>query len=406
VTERSCESPHALSRLPHRPDHRPTRAHVRHVPFCWVTFSAFLAVLDPTSALALQAQPTSLRPLENPKTLTTPFSGVSSVRELADGRVLVVDAREYRLLLGDFAQDRVTDVGRTGDGPGEYRRPERVYPLAGDSSLVLDRAPTRWIVVSGARPIQSIPLASRDPSAGGRYLFGADARGRVLEVQPYRFGRPSAGGQHPFMDYAESLFVLARYRDAARVDTLRRIAGRFRGIWRTPKEIGGGRVLPFTYGNAMAVEDQAVMFTDGWVAVVYRDQYRLEWIRPDGTVHRRVDLPHQRIRVTEQEKRAAILRRYPRGPVFEPGEMQNWPAFVPSIPLDAVRAGPRGLLLIERVLPASERRKAVDVVDRSGTVVARLELGLRERVVGAGRGAIYTVTQNEDDEELLRRYPF
>src|SRR5688500_5465613 len=68
--------------------------------------------------------------------LKDPFSQIASVRELGDGRVLVADPRDKRVLLIDFTSGKAIRVGREGPGPGEYAAPQRIMTLPGDTSAI------------------------------------------------------------------------------------------------------------------------------------------------------------------------------------------------------------------------------------------------------------------------------
>jgi hypothetical protein len=95
-----------------------------------------LALLFPAVG-ATQNPP--LRTLSRPQAeFAEPFTDVGSIRELSDSRVIVVDARELTVKLIDFRSGTATTIGRSGEGPGEYRWPSRLYPLSGDSTLLHD----------------------------------------------------------------------------------------------------------------------------------------------------------------------------------------------------------------------------------------------------------------------------
>jgi hypothetical protein len=80
--------------------------------------------------------------------LSEPFTGIRSVRELADGRVFVVDGREAEVRLVDLARGTAILVGRQGAGPGEYKAPQHLLPLPGDSTLLTDTGLRRSIVLT------------------------------------------------------------------------------------------------------------------------------------------------------------------------------------------------------------------------------------------------------------------
>src|SRR5688572_21860994 len=96
---------------------------------------AFTAVA--TAVVFQEPRAVTLRPAD--ATLGEPFTSVYSIRELADGRVLISDnGQDNRLVVADLASGRVRTVGNVGAGPGEYRAAGRLFPLAGDSTLFID----------------------------------------------------------------------------------------------------------------------------------------------------------------------------------------------------------------------------------------------------------------------------
>src|SRR5687768_13476942 len=79
--------------------------------------------------------------------LKEPFSQIRGIRELSDGRVLITDWIEERVVLIDAAFARATNLGRTGAGPDEFRLPSALFPMSGDSTLLVDMGNQRLIVV-------------------------------------------------------------------------------------------------------------------------------------------------------------------------------------------------------------------------------------------------------------------
>jgi hypothetical protein len=62
----------------------------------------------------IQLKPATVR-------LAEEFTSIDQIRELADGRVLIVDGHENRLVVADLARGTVLPLSHLGSGPGEYR---------------------------------------------------------------------------------------------------------------------------------------------------------------------------------------------------------------------------------------------------------------------------------------------
>ena len=254
------------------------------------------------------------------------FTRIKSGRELANGTLLLVDDREKQILVADFGQNTVRRIGRNGAGPGEYREPGRVHCAPGDSSLIEDRQLARWLILKGETIVREEPVMPRFDYIP--VLAGGDRFGRVLDIRPLRYGQSSGLPRLPIHSHAESLLVIVDNRGSARRDTLARIRGAFRGVKRIMKPIAPGRApIPWIVNNPLDFEDQAILFCDGWIAIVRADPYTVEWYSRDGSRVVREALPFVRVVVDARE--GAVATRTEHQDIFTPDELPAWPEFVP-----------------------------------------------------------------------------
>ncbi len=87
---------------------------------------------------ALEAQESVQRLTQPEVTYPEGFGLVQQVRELADGRVFIADPLGQVLLVADMTSGKADTLGSVGQGPEEYRQPDAVYALPGDSTLLVD----------------------------------------------------------------------------------------------------------------------------------------------------------------------------------------------------------------------------------------------------------------------------
>ncbi len=85
-------------------------------------------------ALALGASPSTAQRLPElrlaaPVRFPEPFTNIRGLVELPDGRVLVSDPTEGSVWALDFSRRTRRDLGRRGEGPGEYLEPDRLWPF-------------------------------------------------------------------------------------------------------------------------------------------------------------------------------------------------------------------------------------------------------------------------------------
>ena len=111
-------------------------------------------------------------------TLAEEFSDIRGVRELRDGRLLVSDYIDQRVVLVDLRDGMVEDCLTEGIGPQDVRLAGRLIPMPGDSTLLVDIGNSRLMVldptgtprrvISGERPGV---MGTRGVSADGSFYF-------------------------------------------------------------------------------------------------------------------------------------------------------------------------------------------------------------------------------------------
>jgi hypothetical protein len=383
---------------------------------------AMLILFHAVTACAIEAQPRTLELPPPDVQLGTGLSAVTSVRELADGRLLVADFIENRIGVVDWTTGAVTSIGSIGDGPGEYRYVGWLYPLSGDATLLTE--PTRrWHILDRDGFSNTLPERGALQQLFGALLGGSEANGSIMGVLPYKWPADLAFRMGP--EQAESLYVVIAGGIAGEwmsMDTVATIAGPGLEGACSPAARGGrpgGAATPGpTRCNPFAAAEQALLFPDGAIAIVRRQPYRVEWRDPRGAWTRGpiLDRPP---RITERDQ-CAVRSGFP---YREPAECDQatlrsyeWPSalppFVPvgrnnSGPYTAVLfAAPDGSLVIRRTPSSEQPGNRYDFVARDGSLAATLHLPANEAIVGFGRNATYTVRTDEVDLQWLRRHPW
>lgn len=124
--------------------------------------------------VVLQVVPFSVEPIRAQETLeliheatfSEGFGHIDRVRELSDGRVMVADPIGQVLLVLGRGLANADTLGRVGGGPQEYRQPDVVLPLPGDSTLLVDLGNGRLIVVGPDGAFgTTAPMAQGEPGS-------------------------------------------------------------------------------------------------------------------------------------------------------------------------------------------------------------------------------------------------
>ena len=330
-----------------------------------------------------------------------PFSEIASIRELRDGRVIVVDTRERVLKLVDFGRTSASMIGHKGAGPGEYRAPLSVFPLPADSSVVFDGGRTGLLLLGpDGKPGDFVSTATLGTSEGMVTRFvpsRSDSSGRLYATGvPFRM-TPN-GPQH-----ADSSSIVRWTRGTPEVETVTFIRNRSlrdRGGDVDPVMAHFSTVIPYVVGDQWAVD------RDGRIAILRYDNYRVDFVEPSGRRVPGTPIPFARVRVSEAHKESwrdqerVRLAGSPGGGFKEPA---RWPDFLPPFLNRPAIFSPDGMLWVRRT-GAADAPPLYDVIDKTGRVSSRVTLAPRSRVVGFSRGWIYIVRRDQDDLEYLQRF--
>lgn len=347
------------------------------------------------------------------------FGTIQTVREMADGRVLVADPLGKELYVLDMAAGKRTVVGSQGQGPQEYLQPDAVWPLAGDSTLLVDLGNGRIVTLGPDLSFgPTTPIALSEPGPGRPLVLalpqGVDGLGRI-------YTRAMGGGMGgPLPDSAAVLRIDRRTRAADTVAT-------FKLADRTQTRSGGANNQNVQISNVpLSPEDAWGVAADGWVAVARAGDYHLEWIRPDGSVVRGAPVPFEAVRISTADKEEWVAELGRSGGGIGIGiEIQNgratmtfgrgmgsqgretdrytWPERKPPFYSGRIPVDGAGRAWVRRHVTAGAP-STYDVFDRTGARVGTVTLDAGKRVVGFGASSVYVVAFDEFDLNYLERY--
>lgn len=343
-----------------------------------------------------------------------PFTSVGGVREVAPGKVIVVDPRDRVAELVDMSAGTSTKVGHEGSGPGEYQFPSSVWPLSNHETLLVDPPQARFLRIDASgRVVETFGY----PSGVGPQMRvrGIDAQGRVYFEGAAVGGRPDVG-----VVAVDSVSVIRWDRRNGRVDSLVMVKSQQFKVIPTDGGNVSVRQQPFAPRDAWGVA------ADGRVAIVRGHPFRVDirtanGIRGAGSVVVAPALP-----VTSRDKeeflnsfrtamRTARVSGDGGGSAGSGGgppptlpvpkaEDYDWPATKPYFEAGSVQMSPTGELWSERTRAAGDDIAVYDVFDATGKLVRRVTFPAKTRLVGFGAGTLYAVRLDEDDLQNLERF--
>lgn len=351
------------------------------------------------AAAAAQAPPTVS--LVSPEHLSDAvFTRIVSVRALRDGTLLVSDRGEQQIFHLRTDGSAPTPVGRTGNGPGEYRQPGWLFPLPADSSALLDSFNGRIILLDGARVVRTLSENEPLALALGTSIAGASARGHLLGAS--RAPLQSASGE------PQRLALLLATRGGTGADTIGSLLSTAAPVVISQRSSGPANLF---VGNPLSSQEQAALSLDGWIAVARLDPYRIDWRRPDGQWVRGAPIEAAAAAVSEREKCFALRRWRGNDAPCDPATVQGWPTRLPPFLKPASNGAPPTLLLddagnavVTRTPSADHPLARYDLVDRGGKRIGVISLPGSRSIVGFGHGHVFIAATDADGLQSIERY--
>lgn len=350
------------------------------------------------NAHAQPARTVSLKLGAPTATVTEDFSQVADVRELLNGRVLITDSKEHRLIVADLAKRTAGPLGRTGSGPGEYRWVEGMLPRFPDGVYVLDPALRRLLPVAGDGSFQTPINVPR-----GMMLRATEANGAFIGEM---FMPRTATGM------ADSMRIVRWQPSTNTFDTLMTYDA---GV---SKSVGSGAraVLPSI--------DTWTVLPRGQLLLMEAARYRAHVLRAERGAKQVLvsDIPFEARAFTDRD-RSAFLKERAEEPAVALGQPSSTPGARPSIeyafpktlpPFGGEGLGgrylfpsPRGHVWVARTRAPSDSIARYDVLtDDSAKLLAEVLLPPRSRVVSMGRDAVYLVVTDNDGVEKVVQYAY
>jgi hypothetical protein len=372
---------------------------------CSLTRSGLACVT--LAALASPAAAQRLRLATPDATVAEEFSAIRGVRELPDGRVLVSDYIDQRVVLIDFQRGTVVARVTKGGGPTEARLPTRLVSLPGDSTALVDLGNNRLLIIDGlGRPVRTI--SADKPGMLGLRGMGSDGS--------LYFAIPAWADQAPLP--GDSVRLVRWQPRTDRTEMLAVIQGdRMRSDIRQPA------LTPRIPTVGYAAQDAWVLDNGGVLRIVRAGGYRVE-TRAAGTAPAVGPSYAYPTRTVSSADRAAYVRRFlatsptsgrgenggmgysPQPSEAEVAALAKGTQFAERHPMFSaadVVAAPGGRLWVGH---AQEDGQPVlyDVFDQAGKRVNTVELGPDRRVMGIGRHGVYVVVESESGIQRLERY--
>jgi hypothetical protein len=357
-----------------------------------------------------------------------PFTCISGVRELSDGRIVVSDVREKTVQLIDLRKGTSMKIGREGQGPGEWSTPQGVFAVAGDTTLLWDPQNQRFLTINPDGSVGKGVTVDLGGGNRGQIMAslprGVDATGRLYyQGSSFVFNQ----GQPPTS--LDSAPVIRYDRRTSKIDTITYV--------QLPKSnvqssgTSGNVSIRVTGPNPFAPQLAWTVAPDGRIAVIHPEPYRVEWMSPSGARTAGPEIRYDRLKLTEADKapvqtpncgvsfsigggggggggratQAAVsVGSGVGGPGGAPPRTdypEYKPAFLPRYGAPII--APNGELWVGRSRGPNDP-PVYDIFDARGQLSGRIQLPKGTRISAFGNGTIYLYRMDDDDLVYLQRY--
>ncbi len=369
-----------------------------------------------TRSAAQPAPPRRALPIASAE-LSQPFTQITNVRELSDGRVLISDPRERAVHLVAASLASAQQVGRTGAGPGEYALPGRLIAVGADSTWLLDGGNRRVLTFSpDGKPGGQLAAAGGnggwDP--GSNFPRYVDARGFAY------FAGSALTERNGAIVSSDSAPIVRANRRTGVKDTVAFVQLAKSAISTTSSK-GAITSMNITI-NPWGAEDDWVVTSDGRIGIVRNDGYRIDWIAPNGTRRVGARVAFTPVPISQGDRDAASQRAsggssapsgggggggvsFSVGASRTPPNFDNWPKIKPPFLARAAVLAPNGRVWVLRTRSAADSVPVYDVFDDTGARAEQIALAPNTRVVGFGARNVYVARRDSDDLEYLQRIP-
>ncbi len=344
------------------------------------------------------------------------FGYVHTVRELPGGDLLVADPLGQALYRVHMEAGVRTQVGRVGEGPGEYGEPESVWPLRGDSTLLVDIGNGRLVWLGPeAEFSRAEPIARNMTDAG---LLSGSMRVALPGAVDLSGNVYPRAGPMPDDDGRGGIVRISLEDESA--DTV----ATFKHYEYEIRTVEQGRMMQ---AIPLSPRDAWGAAPDGSVVIARSQGYGVDWYAPGGTIVRGDTIPYGTAPVTDAERAEYFADRrrhaevrwgmminaatgetitsFRRVSQTEEADFDDhaWPETLPPVHAMLIRVDPAGRAWVRRRLPAGSGTR-YDLFDREGRLVRAVIAESHRFVAGFGRESAYLVAFDDLDRVWLERY--
>ena len=393
-----------------------------------------------------------------------PFRNVASIRELSDGRVIVVERgplnalmqgmmsemirrvapagrggrattadsnakaapaamsatpdpgappRVARVVMLDRALAHATPIGRAGTEPGNYIQPAALFAGSGDTTMLIDEGASDIFVIG---PSGALTRTKSNPGVQGAMMAIAgaaiDRAGRLLYQPRQQISRTTPAGVE--VATPDSAAITAYdFKTGGSIPVAEvRVVPSVGIMERDTTQRGGMHMV--TKAFPFPTIDDWVMMPDGTLAIIRGADLHIDWIGPNGRKRSTPPIPYVKVAVSDSDKVRLIttihrlegaIPMMPAGMSLTQADPDSFPHFKPPFATRGARAASDGTIWLPARTISPDSADGFYVVGPDGRVREHVHLMKGQRLLGFGKGVIYVAVNKGPQDNRVARVP-
>ena len=377
-----------------------------------------------------------------------PFRDIAAVRELSDGRLIVVergplnpmiknmmagfaraagrggrgstadslaklpDGPPARMVVFDATLTSLKPIDQVGAGLGEIQQLAGLVSALADTTLVLDVGRSDLLVIDPSGKFvgsKSVPLGAGAMLAANG--VAVDRSGRLLFQPREQVSRNTPAGMEVGSPDSAAIIALD-FKTGAMVPVAHvRVAGNS-AIMETDASSPGTtkmhmKTVPFP------VIDDWVLMQDGTLAIIRGSDLHIDWVTPDG--ERRSTPPiayaqqavtdSDRVKFRHQQHLTDSLPMLPRNMSMIAVEPDSFPHFKPPFSTRGAKAASDGSIWLPSKIISPAAPEGYAVIGSDGRVLEIVHLPKFQRLLGFGKNVVYVEVSDGRQNNRVARIP-
>jgi len=291
------------------------------------------------------------------------FASITAIRADEEGNIYVLDGKEATVNVFDKSGKRLRNIGRRGQGPGEFDMPMGLQIISGRILIVASMGRLSFLSLQGDFQRQ-ITNTTMDP------IPRLDSRGNII-------ARTQVGGEKM-------------------TEELVKFDSDFKPLFKIT-HLDRGRMLPGMKRNPFPPGIYYSVMTDDYIIWGINTNYALTIVDRNGNIKRKIIKDYDPIKITDEDKQSIIKQR--QGSRVAATQYE-FPDSYP--PFRDMHTDDENRIFVGTHELNREGHRNYDVFDAEGRYITKI--AFIATPLFWKKGKLYCVKENEEGFQVVKRY--